>query len=72
MQQTIKNSQTPKFDTNKTQTTPILYREPKPAEQGSPRFQKLKADIFDFALFTLIAIVSWVVITMILTAVLGG
>ncbi|WP_407412464.1 hypothetical protein [Acinetobacter sp.] len=72
MQQTIKNSQTPKFDTNKTQTTSILYREPKPTEQGSPRFQKLKADIFDFALFVFIAIVSWVVITMILTAVLGS
>lgn len=72
MQQTIKNSQTPKFDHNKTQTTPILYREPKPTEQGSPRFQKLKADILDFALFAFIAIVSWYVITMILTTVLGS
>lgn len=72
MQQTIKNSQTPKFDHNKSQTTSILYREPKPTEQGSPRFQKLKADILDFALFAFIAIVSWFVITMILTAVFGG
>ena len=72
MQQTIKNSQTPEFDTNKTQTTPILYREPKPTEQGSPRFQKLKADILDFALFAFIAIVSWYVITVILTALFGG
>ena len=72
MQQTIKNSQTPEFDTNKTQTTPILYREPKANEQGSPRFQKLKTDILDFALFAFIAIVSWFVITLLLTAVLGS
>lgn len=72
MQQTIKNSQTPKFDTNKTQTTPILYREPKPTEQGSPRLQKLKADILDFALFIGLAILAWCVITVILTALFGG
>lgn len=72
MQQTIKNSQTPKFDTNKTQTTPILYREPKANEQGSPRFQKLKADILDFGLFIGLSIVAWFVITLLLTAMFGS
>lgn len=72
MQQTIKNSQTPKFDTNKTQTTPILYREPKPDEQGSPRFQKLKADILDFGLFIGLSIIAWFVITLLLTMLFGG
>ena len=72
MQQTIKNSQTPQFDTNKSQTTPILYREPKPTEQGSPRFQKLKADILDFGLFIGLSIVAWFVITLLLTAMFGS
>lgn len=72
MQQTIKNSQTPNFDHNKTQTTPILYREPKPSEQGSCPKKKLMANLFDFALFIAVAIVSWLVITVFLTAVLGG
>ncbi|WP_122897805.1 hypothetical protein [Acinetobacter sp. B51(2017)] len=72
MQQTIKNSQTPEFDTNKTQTTPILYREPKPSEQGSCPKKKLMANLFDFTVFIAVAIVSWLVITVFLTAVLGG
>ena len=72
MQQTIKNSQTPEFGTNKTQTTPILYREPKANEQGSPRFQKLKADILDFGLFIGLSIIAWFVITLLLTMLFGG
>ena len=72
MQQTIKNSQTPKFDTNKTQTTPILYREPKPAEQGSCPKKKLMANLFDFALFIGLSIIAWFVITLLLTALFGG
>jgi hypothetical protein len=72
MQQTIKNSQTPKFDTNKSQTTPILYREPKPNEQGSCPKKKLMANLSDFALFIAVAITSWFVITLFLTVLFGG
>lgn len=72
MQQTIKNSQTPKFEQNKSQTTQVLYREPQPNELSTSRKKQLVANLFDLFIFIAFAILSWLAISLFLTAVFGG
>lgn len=50
MQQTIKNSQTPEFDKNKSCTTAILFQSPTAQEQRPTLIAQIKADLKDFAL----------------------
>ena len=53
MNQTASHSQTPKFDSNKSQTSQILYQEPTPEEmkRKSNAFSNFFAFLVLFALF---------------------
>lgn len=56
MTQTASHSQTPEFDTNKSQTTSILFQPPKPEEMRLSFWAKSKAVFKEVAAISLIGI----------------
>ena len=56
MTQTASHSQTPEFDTNKSQTTSILFQPPKPEEMRLSFGTKAKAVFKEVAAISLIGI----------------
>ena len=56
MNQTASHSQTPEFDTNKSQTTSILFQPPKPEEMHLSFWAKSKAVFKEVAAISLIGI----------------
>lgn len=72
MKQTICHSQTPSFETNKSQTTARLYQHPTPAEMRTPRLAIIKANLKDFGIFALTAFVLWFFISLAVTTMFGG
>ena len=72
MKQTASHSQTPSFETNKSQTTARLYQHPTPAEIRTPRLAIIKANLKDFGIFALTALVLWFFISLAVTTMFGG
>jgi hypothetical protein len=72
MNQTPSHSQTPEFDTNKSQTTSVLFQPPKPEEMRLSRRAQFEADAKDFGLFIGVSLVMWLFITFFLAYVIGG
>ena len=62
MKQTASHSQTPTFVKNESNTKPVLYQHPTPAEMRTPRLAIIKANLKDFGIFALTALVLWFVI----------
>ena len=56
MTQTASHSQTPEFDTNKSQTTAILYQQPTFAEQRTSIKDSVKAVLKELAAISLVLI----------------
>ena len=56
MNQTASHSQTPEFDTNKSQTTSVLFQHPKPEEMRLSFWVKTKAVLKEVAAISLIGI----------------
>ena len=56
MNQTASHSQTPEFDTNKSQTTSVLFQPPKPEEVRLSFWSKAKPVIKEVAAISLIGI----------------
>lgn len=72
MKQTASHSQTPTFVKNESNTKPVLYQHPTPAEMRTPRLAIIKANIKDFGIFVLTALVLWFVISLAVMNVFGG
>lgn len=72
MNQMIKHSQTPEFGKNKSCTTAILRKHPKPEEMRAKRFSTLRANVRDFTIFAVMSLTFWSLITLLITAVFGG
>lgn len=72
MSQHVSHSQTPKFDSNKSQTTPLLYREPTAQEQRPRRTQVFLANVKEFTLFAVGGTVCYAVITLVVYGLFGG
>ena len=56
MNQTYSHSQTPEFDTNKSQTTSVLFQPPKPEEVRLSFWSKAKPVLKELAAIALIGI----------------
>lgn len=72
MKQTASHSQTPTFAKNESNTKPVLYQHPTPAEMRTPRLAIIKANLKDFGIFALTALVLWFVISLAVMNVFGG
>lgn len=72
MKQTASHSQTPTFVKNESNTKPVLYQHPTPAEMRTPRLAIIKANLKDFGIFALTALVLWFVISLAVMNVFGG
>ena len=72
MSQYPSHSNTPQFDANKSQTSERLYQHPTPAEMRTPRLAIIKANLKDFGIFALTALVLWFVISLAVMNVFGG
>ncbi|MFN4108538.1 MAG: hypothetical protein ACK4GH_04830 [Acinetobacter johnsonii] len=72
MKQTASHSQTPTFVKNESNTKPVLYQHPTPAEMRPPRLAIIKANLKDFGIFVLTALVLWFVISVAVMNVFGG
>ena len=72
MKQTVSHSQTPTFVKNESNTKPVLYQHPTPAEMRTPRLAIIKANLKDFGIFVLTALVLWFVISLAVMNVFGG
>lgn len=72
MKQTASNSQTPTFAKNESNTKPVLYQQPTSAEMRTPRLAIIKANLKDFGIFALTALVLWFVISLAVMNVFGG
>lgn len=72
MKQTAPHSQTPTFVKNESNTKPVLYQHPTPAEMRTPRLAIIKANLKDFGIFALTALVLWFVISLAVMNVFGG
>jgi hypothetical protein len=72
MKQTASHSQTPTFVKNESNTKPVLYQHPTPAEMRTPRLAIIKANLKDFGIFALTALVLWFVISLAVMKVFGG
>ena len=72
MKQTTSHSQTPTFVKNESNTKPVLYQHPTPAEMRTPRLAIIKANIKDFGIFALTALVLWFIVTVVIMAMFGG
>lgn len=72
MEQHPIQSQTAQFNANKSQTTTVLFQHPTASEQRVSRRGVIIANIKEFSLFILIAILCWLVISFFLTFVFGG
>ncbi|WP_336151187.1 hypothetical protein [Acinetobacter ursingii] len=72
MKQTASHSQTPTFVKNESNTKPVLYQHPTPAEMRTPRLTIIKANLKDFGIFALTALVLWFVISLAVMKVFGG
>lgn len=66
------HSQTPQFDTNKSQTSQCLYQHPTAVEMRTSRWAIIWANAKEFAIFAGTAAALWFVVTMFLTLVFGG
>ncbi|EPF73810.1 hypothetical protein F945_01969 [Acinetobacter rudis CIP 110305] len=56
----------------KSQTTPILRQAPTAAELRPSRIAVIMANVKDFVLFIVLALVIWFVVTIALSFVIGG
>ena len=72
MSQRVSHSQTPKFDSNKSQTTQLLYREPTAQEQRVSRTKVILANAREFALFAVVGTICYAVITGVVYGLFGG
>ena len=72
MKQTASHSQTPTFVKNESNTKPVLYQHPTPAEMRTPRLAIIKANLKDFDIFALTALVLWFGISLAVMNVFGG
>lgn len=72
MNQIPSHSQTPTFDNNNNQTSSVLYQHPTAQEMRPSRRAIFIANAKDFAIFALIAIVCWLVISLLIAAMFGG
>ncbi len=72
MKQTASHSQTPTFVKSESNTKPVLYQHPTPAEMRTPRLAIIKANLKDFGIFALTALVLWFVISLAVMSVFGG
>lgn len=72
MKQTASHSQTPTFVKNESNTKPVLYQHPTPAEMRTPRLAIIKANLKDFGIFALTALVLWFIVTVVIMAMFGG
>ena len=72
MNQYPSHSNMPTFVKNESNTKPVLYQHPTPAEMRTPRLAIIKANIKDFGIFVLTALVLWFVISLAVMNVFGG
>ena len=72
MQQTIKNSQTPKFDTNKSQTRALYHELPKPQPKHKKIIEKIKVNTIEFTKFSVLSFVAWIIVSFIVASYFGG
>lgn len=72
MKQTASHSQTPTFVKNESNTKPVLYQHPTQAEMRTPRLAIIKANLKDFGIFALTALVLWFIVTVVIMAMFGG
>lgn len=72
MKQTVSHSQTQTFVKNESNTKPVLYQHPTPAEMRTPRLAIIKANLKDFGIFALTALVLWFIVTVVIMAMFGG
>ncbi|WP_111894186.1 hypothetical protein [Acinetobacter sp. MB5] len=71
MSQRVSHSQTPKFDSNKSQTSQVLYREPTAQEQRVSRIKVMLANAKEFALFAVGGTICYAVITFVIYSLFG-
>ena len=73
MKQTASHSQTPTFVKNESNTKPVLYQHPTPAEMRTPRLAIIKANAVEAFIFVfLIALPCWVLVSLLMTWIFGG
>ena len=72
MKQTASHSQTPTFVKNESNTKPVLYQHPTPAEMRTPRLAIIKANAIEAFIFCVFVILSWLGISLFVSLVLGG
>ena len=72
MNQIPSHSQMPEFIKNESNTKPVLYQHPTPAEMRTPRLAIIKANLKDFGIFVLTALVLWFIVTVVIMAMFGG
>lgn len=72
MSQRVSHSQTPQFDSNKSQTTQVLYREPTAQEQRPSRTKVILANAREFTLFAVGGTICYAVITFVIYSLFGG
>ena len=72
MKQTASHSNMPTFVKNESNTKPVLYQHPTPAEMRPSRAAQFKADFRDFILFSVFAFCAWLLISVLLTVIFGG
>ena len=73
MKQTASHSQTPTFVKNESNTKPVLYQHPTPAEMRTPRTEVFRAHAKEAFIFVfLIALPCWVLVSLLMTWIFGG
>ncbi|MCW8037912.1 hypothetical protein [Acinetobacter entericus] len=72
MKEIASHSNTPVFVKNESNTKPVLYRHPTAEEMQTPFSAFLIADLKDSLIAGLILLVSWCVLSLILTALFGA
>ena len=71
MKETASHSQTPTFVKNESNTKPVLYQHPTPAEMQTSRWAIVWANAKDFAIFIATALVLWFIVTVVIMAMFG-
>ena len=72
MKQTASHSQTPTFAKNESNTKPVLYQHPTPAEMRTPRLAIIKANAIEAFIFFVLVLLAWLGISLFVSLVFGG
>ena len=72
MKQTASHSQTPTFVKSESNTKPVLYQHPTPAEMRTPRLAIIKANAIEAFIFFVLVLLAWLGISLFVSLVFGG